>query len=386
MRTRNTCKWETYGSNLSLGLVEIRWYLLPTMKQYLEYRAGRGILDMIREEGLLPKRIKVFAAPAGGPKWFVSVGFDRAIIENRFLSRDQGRVLLVGSSAGAWRCLTMACRNPAEAHERLRIAYSRNVFTRRDTPESISNALKKNVEEFLKDKDIESILDHPFLRVAVHVVRAKGPAASEDKTVQGTALLTAALSNAVCSGGMALLYERIVFFSGEREPMFVTSGFRGRSVRLNRENMRSVALATGSLPYVMTGVRKIEGAPEGTYRDGGLVDYQLNQDYQPGKEGVTLFFHYQEKIIPGWFDKRMPWRKPPKGGIDRVLQVHPGEEFLKILPDGRLPDRDDFRRYVDSPAERIRRWDQIAETSAILGTEFLDAVESGAIRRLVKPL
>ena len=280
----------------------------------------------------------------------------------------------------------MACRNPGEAHERLRIAYSRNVFTRKDTPKSISNALKKNVEEFLKDEDIESILDHPLLNVAVHVIRAKGPAASEDKTVQGTALLTAALCNAFFPGGMSLFYERMVFFSGDTEPLFLRSGFKGRSCRLSRENMRSVALATGSLPYVMTGVRKIEGAPEGTYRDGGLVDYQLNQHYEPGNERVTLFFHYQEKIIPGWFDKRIPWRKPANGSLDQVLQVSPGEEFLKILPDGRLPDRDDFRRYVDSPAERIQRWDRIAETSAILGTEFLEAVESGAIRRLVKPL
>ncbi|MFH1114915.1 MAG: hypothetical protein V1792_13470 [Pseudomonadota bacterium] len=358
-----------------------------TMTQYLEYRAGRGILDMIREEGLVPERIKVFAAPAGGPKWFVSVGFDRAIIENRFFQRGKGRrVLLAGSSAGAWRCLTMAGRNPAEAHERLRIAYSRNVFTRKDTPESIGRALKKNVDQFLRDEDIESILDHPSLDVAVQVVRAKGPAASENKMMQGSALLTAALCNAAGAGGMGLFYERIVFYSGRREPAFLRSGFRGRTVGLSRENMRSVALATGSLPYIIEGVRNIHGAPRGTYRDGGLMDYQLNQDYQPGEGGVTLFFHYQERIVPGWFDKKLPWRKPPDGSLDLVLQVYPGEEFLKILPDGRLPDREDFRRHVDDPSERIRRWDLVAEKSGNLGTEFLNDVESGALRRLVKPL
>ena len=47
---------------------------------------------MIRDEGLVPERIKVFAAPAGGPKWFVSVGFDRAIIKSRLFHRGQGRV------------------------------------------------------------------------------------------------------------------------------------------------------------------------------------------------------------------------------------------------------------------------------------------------------
>ncbi|MDQ7783015.1 MAG: hypothetical protein RDU20_09060 [Desulfomonilaceae bacterium] len=334
----------------------------------------------------MPERIKVFAAPAGGPKWFVSVGLDRALMRSRFLQHDRGRVLLVGSSAGAWRCLTMASRDPAPAHERLRISYSRNVFTQRDTAESIGGALKRNVKEFLRDEDIDSILGHPNFTVAVHSVRAKGPAASERKTVQGGALLTGALYNAIVPGGITAFFERVVFFSGDSEPEFLRCGFRGRSVRLTRENIRAAALATGSLPYIIAGVRYIPGAPDGTYRDGGLVDYQLNQDYMPGDGGVTLFFHYQERIVPGWFDKRIPWRKPPKGSIDRVLQVYPSSAFLDMLPDGRLPDREDFRRYVDAPAERIRRWDVAAEKSEILGTEFLNDVESGAIRRLVKPL
>lgn len=341
---------------------------------------------MIREEGLVPERVKVFAAPAGGPKWFVSVGFDRALIRSHFLERDRRRVVLAGSSAGAWRCLTLASRNPLEAHERLRIAYSRNAFTRKDTPESISCALRNNVEQFITDEDIGAILGHPTFTVAVHVVRAKGPAASEQRAVQGGAVLTAALCNMAYAGGITIFYERFVFFSGDQEPAFLNSGFNGRSVRLSRENMRSVALATGSLPYIIRGVHNIAGAPEGTYRDGGLVDYQLNQDYQPGEDGVTLFFHYQKRIVPGWFDKRMPWRKAPKGSLDHVLQVFPGDEFLKLLPDGRLPDREDFRLYVDAPGERIRRWDLVAEKSDILGEEFLNAVESGAIRRLVKPL
>ena len=107
---------------------------------YLNYRAGSSILPLIRDEGLRPERIRVLVGPAGGPKWFVSVGFDRAIIKSRFLEKS-GRVLLAGASAGAWRCLTMACSDPLDAHERLRIAYSRNVFTAEDTPATIARLL-----------------------------------------------------------------------------------------------------------------------------------------------------------------------------------------------------------------------------------------------------
>lgn len=358
---------------------------MRAMKNYLCYKAGPRILDRVRQEGLRPERIKVFAGPAGGPKWFVSVGFDKALMHSRMLEKTGARVLLAGSSAGAWRCLAMACADPLDAYEKLRLAYSRNVFTSADTPATVAAALKSNVDAFLGDEDVAHILNHPVYDVAVHTVRGKGPAGSENKRIQGSALLMAMLANAVSEGGMRLFFERVVFFSSPGEPEFVSS-FRGTAVRLNARNLRMAALATGSLPYIISGVRDIPGAPSGVYRDGGLIDYQLNQDYHPPEDGLTLFFHYQEKIIPGWFDKKLSWKTPPKGSLDRVLHVYPGPDFIALLPGKRLPDRNDFITFVDDPSERIRRWDEASRLSGILGEEFLDAVESGRISRMVQPM
>jgi len=355
------------------------------MKNYVQFKAGPKIINSIREEGLRPEKIGVLAGPAGGPKWFVSVGFDRMLMKTRFLERNENRVLLAGSSAGAWRCLAMACRNPTEAYEKLRIAYSRNVFTAADTPATLSDALRNNVNAFLSDIDIDHILNHPAYDVAVHTVRARGPAASETVRIQGLALLLAAGLNALTRRSMDLFFERVVFFSGSNEPDFIRS-FNGSAVKLDRKNIRDAALATGSLPYIIKGVPDIAGAPKGVYRDGGIVDYQLNQDYCPPNDKMTVFFHYQERIVPGWFDKHISWRNPPSGSLDRVLQVYPGPDFIRLLPDERLPDRQDFITFVNDPAERIRRWDVISELSEIIGTEFLEAVESGNIRTLVKTL
>jgi hypothetical protein len=355
------------------------------MKNYLCYKAGSGILDTIRQEGLRPERIRVFAGPAGGPKWFVSVGFDKAIMQSRILERSGRRVLLAGSSAGAWRCLAMTCPGPLDAYEKLRLAYSRNVFTAAHTPVTVGAALKSNVDAFIADADMSHMLNHPVYDLAVHTVRAKGPASSENKTIQGAALLTAMLANAVSHRGMSLFFERVVFFSSPGVPEFVNS-FRGTTVRLNEENLRMAALATGSLPYIVSGVNDIPGAPLGVYRDGGLIDYQLNQDYHPAEDGLTLFFHYQDRIVPGWFDKKLSWRTPPKRALERVLQVYPGPDFVRLLPDGRIPDRNDFATFVDNPAERIRRWDEVSKLSEILGEEFLEAVESGRMRHLVQPM
>ena len=333
---------------------------------YIRYKAGASILPIIRDEGLRPQRIRVFTGPAGGPKWFVSVGFDRAIIKARFLEKA-GRIVLAGASAGAWRCLTIACADPLDAHERLRIAYSRNVFTKADTPGTISTALRKNVEAFLQPHDIPVLLEHPIYQLAVHTARGRGPIGSENRTTQATGLIAAALANALSSRTSNFFFERVVFFSGLDAPKFLVDSFRGRAVKLTAENLRFAALATGSLPYFVAGVKNIPGAPPGIYRDGGITDYQLNQDYTPGNGGVTMFFHYQEKIVPGWFDKRLSWRAPTKRQLNSVFQIFPGADFIKLLPEGRLPDRNDFVIYADKPSERIKRWDEVSRLSEILG-------------------
>jgi hypothetical protein len=170
------------------------------MKQYIRYKAGPAILDMIKEEGLNPEKISVFAGPAGGPKWFVSVGFDRALMKSGLLQNNKGRVLLVGSSAGAWRCMAMACKDPQDAYEKLRIAYSRNVFTADDTPATLSKCLAGNVRDFISDQDIPYILEHVTYDLAIHTVRSRGPAASGNKATEGLALIVAWLGHLISPG------------------------------------------------------------------------------------------------------------------------------------------------------------------------------------------
>jgi hypothetical protein len=155
---------------------------------------------------------------------------------------------------------------------------------------------------------------------------------------------------------------------------------------MTRRNVRGAALATGSLPYFIAGVKDIPDAPPGTYRDGGLTDYQLNQDYLPGPDGLTLMFHYQERIVPGWFDKRLSSRTPPAAALGRLLLAYPSPEFVKLLPDGRIPDRKDFIDFAHDPAERIRRWDETSQLSELIGEQFMEDCESGRIRELVQPL
>ncbi len=282
--------------------------------------------------------------------------------------------------------MAMACEDPLTAYEKLRIGYSRNTFTITDTAQTISDTLARNVNDFISDRDIPFILGNHRFDLAVHTVRTIGPASSENKRIQGLALLGTALGNVATPRAMDVWFHRTVFYSGVREPEFLRRSFRGSAHRLSAENIRQVGLATGSLPYLIRGVHDIPGGRKGVYRDGGLIDYQLNQDYCPGPESLTLFFHYRERIVPGWFDKALKWRKPAAAAMDRVLQVYPGPDFVDLLPDRRIPDRKDFTMFVDNPAERIRRWDEVSKVSEILGQEFLEDVESSRIRELVEPI
>ncbi len=356
------------------------------MGGYIGFKAGPDILDMIRGEGLNKDKGTVFAGPAGGPKWFVSVGFDHCLMETGFLKRHGARTLLCGASAGGWRCLAMACKDPISAYEKLRIAYSRNIFTRQDTPKTIAKSIRSNVDDFISDEDIPHILNHPYFDLAIHTVLARGPGAASGKLSQGMGLLATAIANMISPKGMNLFYERVVFYTGKKKPRFLEDRFNGRSFPMTENNVRHVGTATGSLPYLIEGVKDIPDASKGIYRDGGLIDYQLNQDYAPGAGNLTLFFHYQERIVPGWMDKRLKGRKPSKGAINRLLQVYPTSKFLDLLPDKRLPDRNDFIIFVDNPQKRIRRFDEVSKTSHILGEEFMEAVESGKIRSMVAPI
>ncbi len=181
--------------------------------------------------------------------------------------------------------------------------------------------------------------------------------------------------------------ERVIFYNGPKPPSFcLRSEFKGTFIKLSATNFRAAILASGAIPVVVAGVRDIYGAPTGVYRDGGFFDYHLTHRYTEREDEVTLFFNHQERIIPGWMDKKRLKRKPSEEILDNVLMVYPSETFVQGLPDGKVPDRDDITAFIDDPEARIRNWWQAVRQSAHFGEEFLELVESGRIRQVVEPI
>lgn len=120
-------------------------------------------------------------------------------------------------------------------------------------------------------------------------------------------------------------------------------------------------------------MKNIANAPEGAYRDGGLIDYHIDLPFK--SKGIVLYPHFTDSITPGWFDKMFKSRKANPENQARTLLLSPSQEYLQSLPLGRLPDRKDFVMKGLEPAKRIQLWKQSVAESQRLGDEFLELVE-----------
>lgn len=201
--------------------------------------------------------------------------------------------------------------------------------------------------------------------------------------MQMSGLVLAALANAVHRKTLCWQMERVIFHTaGDASPFRMLNDFPTRHLALSSQNLRAALLASGSIPLVLEGV-KVPGAPDGTYRDGGMIDYHLDLDYN-ASGGLVLYPHFYSHITPGWFDKSLPWRRANARNLERVVMLAPGEEFIAGLPGGKVPDRKDFYRY--SHAERIRVWRAVAAASERLGEEFAELQASGRWMDRIEPL
>lgn len=353
----------------------------------LSYRAGPRALARVRAGGLAARDVRALVLPAAGPKWLVASGFDRALIRSGFLQARDEPLLLLGSSAGAWRALALAARDPEATHERLLQAYCRQRFTRAHSPAQIGAAYAELLADVFDDADLAHALEHSTLSLAMFAVRTRLGTGAAVRRVQAAALGVAALANVLSARSLALFFERVLFEAAPAAQRHaLLQALDVQRAALGLDNLRQVALASGSVPLYMAPVVDPAGAPRGRYLDGGLSDYHLNVPLSTGGQGVSLLFLHQARLHPSWFDQYAPWRRPGAEALEDLLLVHPSPEFVARLPGGRVPNRDDFQRYLHAPEERRAHWLEAAALSHELGERFLDDLEGGRLAKQVSPL
>ncbi len=351
----------------------------------IRIKAGKQVYSQIQDGGFSLDSVSTYFAPAVGPRWLIAGGFDLTLLRNGSLGRS-GPVLLAGASAGACRLAAWLQPEAEKSYLALREAYINLTYHRGDTPSAVLQSLGDVVNTYLEDDALPFVLANKKYRMAIITARARHLLASEVKWIQRFGLGLCLLLNAVRRSFLHDFVERVVFYSGAKPPSFCLRGdFSGRYVPLNEINFKHAVLASASVPLFVAGVRDIYGAPKSVYRDGGLTDYPLAQNYASA-ERATLFFHHQERIIPCWLDKRFSSRRPPEGVLENVLMVFPTPRFVEKLPGGKVPEREDFATFIDAPEQRMKNWRQAVDLSAPLGEEFLELVESGRIKDAVEKM
>ena len=351
--------------------------------QSLVFKAGAGALAAVRKDGFSAARIGTIAGASGGAKWLVLSQLDRAILET-IVPKLEGPVHLIGSSIGSWRFSCYAQREPVAAIERFEMAYLEQSYSADPDIEEITAKSREILDFVLRDNGVEQALSHRVLRPSVMAVRAKHLVSSEHRVALGAGLLAAATLNVLWRRSLGLFFERALFFDErDRPPFFDLDDFPTQQVPLTRENYKDAVIASGSIPMILKGVRDISGAMPGTYRDGGVIDYHLDLPVsEPGR--LTLFPHFYSHIVPGWFDKKLAWRRPDPVNIDRTILVSPSAEFVASLPLSKIPDRTDFVNF--SSLERTRNWRAVVSACERMAEEFVDVIENDRLAARLEPL
>lgn len=348
----------------------------------LTLRAGPQALRLLRERGLRSDDIDVIPGASGGAKWLALGGLDRYLF-GALLQAPRTRPLhLIGSSIGSWRMACLAQRDPVAALGRGHQGYIHGQdYNPRPSIAEVTDKLSGVLDGMLGTTGVAEILAHATFRVHVITAGATGLAASDKKLALGAALAVAAASNVIARRTLAGHFRRWIFHSaGDVTPFAHLHDLPTTHASLTSANLRDALLASGSIPLLLEGVR-IEGTP-GVHWDGGVLDYHLDLDLGPG-DGLVLYPHFYDYVVPGWFDKSLPWRRAGGANFQRTLLIAPSPGFVATLPGGKIPDRRDFYRMTH--AERARQWQQTLTMSERLGDELHELVATGRIADAVRP-
>lgn len=331
----------------------------------LQFHAGPAALARIRAAGLRALDVAVIPAAAGGPKGLIFQALDQWLF-GEWLPVAPRERRLIGASIGAWRMAAACQRDPVAAFARLGRAYAGQRYRSiKPSQQDIDAVVRQLVRDFVQGHE-DDILRHPHHRLHVVAARGRGVlAAPRQRRAEVAGFLVAALHNATGRARLRHVLERVVLLDARASDAWLApafDAFTNHAVHLTADNLQEALLASGTLPLLMPAVTGIAGAPHGHYWDGGMIDYQLALPYQrmAAPDEIVLYPHFNEHIVPGWFDKAMPWRRTARGPLrawlDNVLIVSPTPAFMATLPRAKLPDRTDFQHYGLDHDARVRAW------------------------------
>lgn len=324
------------------------------MKSPLHIAAGPKALRHLQDNGLQLSDIRAMLGASGGPKWLVLNQLDR-FLAPRLAADPHVDMDLLGTSIGSWRLACYAQPDPLAALDRFEAAYFEQAYSSKPDPGEISRECSRILAAILGEQHA-TIVSSDKRRLHTIANRCR-PAMLDRQGEPGKWQLgTSALANIFGRQHLRHFFERVLFApAGSRLP-FRETLFPLETVRLDTSNLRPALMATASIPLIMQAVHDIPGSTGGACVDGGIIDYHFDTPL-PYEQGLVLYLHFSPRLVPGWFDKMLPWRRPRPASLDNILLVTPSQEFIARLPNGRVPDRHDFVQMDD--ARRKAVWKRV---------------------------
>ena len=334
-------------------------------ERVLDVFVGRVAKERIEKEGWDPSIFSLLLGASGGPKWLVLSQIDRVLF-GEFLPKREKALDILGTSIGSWRHACLGQKDPLAAIKRMEEHYIHQSYSANPSPHEVTVASRDILKQVLGKNGAQEIVENQRYTTHIGTVRGKGLIASKNQTLHTVGLAFAAFGNAVHRSWLQPSYQRVMFSgdgSGEGSGM-AFKDFSTVYTALTQENAFEALMASASIPLVLEGVSDPPGAPKGLYWDGGIVDYHHDLRAYQG-DGLVLYPHFYNYIVPGWFDKSFKGRRPKGDILEKVVQISPSQSFVDALPGAKIPDRKDFKN-LDTE-ERFRVWWEVVSRCEALG-------------------
>ncbi len=348
----------------------------PALLVHAGVRARRHLA----ERGLSAADVRVVPAAAGGPKGLVLLPLD-CYLFGHWLPASGHTVHLLGASIGAWRMAAACLPDASAALAQLADDYITQTYPhapgKMPSAQTISDVFGERLAQRLGQR-AHDVLGSPQFRLHVITSRGRGLLHRPGRARAPMGWLTAFAANAVSRRALGGWIERVMFSDPREALPFALNDYRPtRHSVLDVHNLARAVLASCTIPFALQAVQDVPGGPPGTYWDGGITDYHLHLNYAAMDPGLVLYPHFVNRVVPGWLDKPWKRRHAATPALDNLVLLSPHPAWVQTLPNGKLPERADFKTYGDDEARRQRDWRRAWSESQRLADEFATLVEGG---------
>ena len=326
---------------------------MPSTDHPLSLYLGKTAAQIIGDQGWKGAPFKTLIGASGGPKWLILSELDQ-ILASELLHHQTQPLQLLGSSIGTWRHACLSQPEPGLAIQRLQSAYLQQQYSTAKPPATeVSHVAEQLLHTALGPQGATHIIEHERFHNIIITAQGRGLAQGQSGLPLVANMALASAANTLSRKALQLFFQRTAFCHPAVATVPFAADFNTQTVTLSEGNLIPALKASGAIPLLMQCESSISGATGGPFWDGGIIDYHFSLTNSEAN-GLILYPHFSDLIVPGWFDKMLLWRAQSRPAIDNLILMCPSRSFLATLPHQKIPDRSDFSRL--SPHQRVAYW------------------------------